>query len=176
MQHVTPENIIVLDESGSDLKQAVEYARAEGGNRAKAARPHVPGCRYSIIGAISITTIVAAMYIDTAVDSAIFETFIEKMLLKKLKPGQFVVMDNVSFHKREVIRTLIEGTGAKVVFLPPYSPDLSPIEKMWSKVKVIIKKLKPRTQSEFHDALFAGLGAVNSNDLESWYEECGYAV
>lgn len=176
MQGINPEDIIVIDESGSNLKQVSDYARAEGGQRIKAPKPHSPGERFSIIAAISITTIVAAMYIDAAVDGCIFTTFVEKLLLKKLRPGQFVVMDNVEFHKHEIIKLLIESTGARVVFLPPYSPDLSPIEKMWSKVKLIIKQKKPRTKAEFHEALFLALGAISDDDLSGWYEECGYQV
>lgn len=175
MKNIDPENIIVIDESGSDLQQSSDYARAKGGKRAKSSKPHNPGSKYSIIGAISISAILAVIYIDTAINGHIFEAFI-KILLKKLKPGQFVVMDNIKFHKREIIKILIESVGAKVVFLPPYSPDLSPIEKMWSKVKHIIKKLKPRTRSEFHDALFLGFSSVDSGNLASWYEECGYNI
>lgn len=165
-----------MDESGSDLRQTSDYARAEGGNRIKMAKPHNPGSRFSIIAAISTTEIVAAMYTDTAINSEIFETFIEKMLLKSLRPGQYVVMDNINFHKRLIIKEIIESAGAKVVFLPPYSPDLSPIEKMWSKAKHIIEKLRPRTKSEFHTALFDALNSINSDDLEGWYEECGYKI
>jgi transposase len=176
LEHIDPNDIIVLDESGSDLRQTSDYSRAEGGKRAKAAKPHWPGEKFSIMGAISMSCILAVMYIDCAINGDIFKTFIEKMLLKKLKPGQFVVMDNIAFHKQPIIKSLIESRGAKVVFLPPYSPDLSPIEKMWSKVKEIIKRKKPRSKAEFHDALFIALSSVNEDDLESWYEDCGYAV
>jgi len=71
---------------------------------------------------------------------------------------------------------LIERTGAKVVFLPPYSPDLSPIEKMWSKIKEILKRKKPRSKAEFHDALLEAITSVNEGDFEEWYEACGYSV
>lgn len=176
MEKIDPNDIIVLDESGSDLKQTSDYARARGGERAKASKPHHSSKRFSIIGAISIASIVAMMYIDQAVDGNVFLTFVQKFLLKELKPGKFVVMDNVKFHQQEIIKMLIESTGAKVVFLPPYSPDLSPIEKMWSKIKTIIKRYKPRSEEEFHNALFNAACAVNEDDLESWFEECGYAV
>lgn len=176
MQYIDPSDIIVIDESGSDLSQTSDYARSEGGQRAKAPKPHNPGERYSIIGAISITSIVAVMYVDCAIGGDIFAYFIEKMLLPNLKPGQYVVMDNINFHKQDRIKLLIESVGARVVFLPPYSPDLSPIEKMWSKIKHIIKKDKPRTQAEFYNALFYALGAVCEEDLEGWYEDCGYGL
>jgi transposase len=176
MKSIDPADIIVLDESGSDLSQTSDYARAEGGERAKSPKPHRPGERYSIIGAISISMIVAMMYIDCAIDGNIFLSFIKKLLLPKLRPGQYVVMDNISFHKKEMVQDYIESVGAKVVFLPPYSPDLSPIEKMWSKIKDILKRKKPRTKADFHNALFGAIGAVSDEDLEAWYEDCGYQV
>jgi transposase len=173
MKGINPEDVIILDESGSDLRQMSDYARAEGGERAKAAKPHAPGNRFSIIGAISISAIVAMMYIDCAINGDIFLAFI-KELLPKLRSGQYLVMDNVSFHKHEMIKFLVESVGAKVVFLPPYSPDLSPIEKMWSKIKNILKQKKPRTEPDFYNALFNAAEEVTEDDLEAWYEDCGY--
>jgi transposase len=176
MMDIDPKNIVVLDESGSDLSMTSDYARAKGGARAKAPKPHIPGSRFSIIGAIGVASVVAAMYVKAAVDINIFETFVEKFLNPNLKPGQYVVMDNVGFHKNEKIVELIESTGARVVFSPPYSPDLSPIEKMWSKIKEFLKRSKPRSDAEFHNSLANALYEVNENDLESWYEECGYSI
>jgi transposase len=176
MDGIDPNDIIVIDESGADLSMTSDYARAEGGARARAPKPHLSGNRYSIIGAIGVMSIIASMYVEASVNTEIFLAFVAQLLLPKLKRGNYVVMDNVSFHKNHAIISLIESTGAKVVFLPPYSPDLSPIEKMWSKIKEIIKRLKPRSSAEFHDALAAALHAVNEDDFRGWYEECGYAV
>ena len=176
MSEIDPNDVIVIDESGADLGMTSDYARAEGGERAKAPKPHCPGKRYSMIGAIAITRIVAMMYIEEAVNGEIFQTFIEKLLLPKIGTGKYVVFDNVGFHKTAAIISLIENTGAKVVFLPPYSPDLSPIEKMWSKIKEILKRKKPRTDAEFHNALSKALSAVDEEDLLGWYEDCGYAL
>lgn len=171
---INPENIIVIDESGSDLGMTSDYERSEGGERAKAPKPHIPGSKFSIIGAIGISDIVAAMYVEGAVDLEVFETFVEKFLNPKLEHGKYVVMDNVGFHKNEKIIKLIESTGARVVFLPPYSPDLSPIEKMWSKIKDFLKRSKPRSKAEFHNSLGGALHEIDEGDLHGWYEECGY--
>ena len=176
MEDINPSDIIVLDESGADLSMTSEYARAEGGKRANSPKPHIPGSKFSIIGAIGITCIIAAMYIQTSVNAEIFRTFVEQLLNPKLGPGKYVIMDNVGFHKNDAIVTLIESTGAKVVFLPPYSPDLSPIEKMWSKIKEFLKRIKPRSNAEFHNALTVALHEINEDDLSNWYEECGYNV
>lgn len=174
MEGIDSSNIIVIDESGSDLKMTSDYARSNGGERAKAPKPHISGSKFSIIGAIGTSCIVAAMYVKAAVNLEIFETFVEKFLNPKLSAGKYVVMDNINFHKNDGIIKLIESTGAKVVLLPPYSPDLSPIEKMWSKIKEFLKRTKPRSDAEFHNALANALYDVSEEDLHGWYEECGY--
>jgi transposase len=176
IEDIDPNNIIVIDESGSDLSMTSDYARSEGGERAKAPKPHTTSSKFSIIGAIGITCVVAAMYVQAAVNTEIFETFVRKFLNPKLSHGKYVVMDNVNFHKSDTIINLIESTGARVVFLPPYSPDLSPIEKMWSKIKEILKRSKPRSNAEFHDSLASAFHEINEEDLYGWYEECGYNV
>jgi transposase len=168
--------LIFIDESGANLGMVSDYARAEGGARAKAAKPFDIGEKFSIIGAISSTGIVGMMYIESATDGNAFETFIAKCLIPNLERGKFVIMDNVGFHKQEEIRILIEKAGSRVVFLPPYSPDLSPIEQMWSKVKYWLKKIMPRTKSKFHDALAEALASLNQEDFEEWFSECGYAI
>jgi len=153
-----------------------EYARAEGGLRAVAPKPFDKGEKFSIISAISITGIVAMMYIASAVNTTIFKTFVTELLISKLKPGQFIILDNVSFHKSPELINIIEATGAKLVFLPPYSPDLSPIEKMWSKIKDILKRKKPRTKADFHRELAFAISEINEIDCEEWYESCGYQI
>lgn len=176
VEKISPEKLIFLDESGANLGMSTDYARAEGGERAVMPKPFDKGKNISIIGAIALTGIVAMMYISSAVDTMIFKTFAEQLLIPKLKRGQFVIFDNVSFHKSQEIIDLIEKTGAKVVFLPPYSPDLSPIEKMWSKMKEILKRKKPRNKSDFHDAILSAITSMNDNDFEEWYDACGYAL
>ena len=167
--------MIFIDESGANLGMTNDYARAEGGERAIAPKPFDTGSKFSIIGAIALTGIVAMMYIESAVNCTIFKGYLKKFLIPKLRPGKFVIFDNVSFHKSEEIVGLINSTGAKVVFLPPYSPDLSPIEKMWSKMKEVLKRNKPRTKADFHTALGAALSSMNDEDFEEWYDACGYS-
>ena len=174
IDEISPDDLIFIDESGANLGMTTDYARAEGGNRAIAPKPFDVGSKFSIIGAIALTGIVAMMYIEAAVNCTIFKGFIKKFLAKKLKPGKYVVFDNVSFHKSQEIINLIENTGAKVVFLPPYSPDLSPIEKLWSKMKEVLKRNNPRTKAEFHTALSSALFSMDDEDFEEWYDSCGY--
>jgi transposase len=174
VENIDPSDIIVIDESGANLGMVTDYSRAIGGDRAKAPKPFDKGEQFSIIGAISMTGIVAMMYVELSVNADIFLGYIEQLLLPKIKPGQYVIMDNASIHKSDEITAMIKNVGAKVVFLPPYSPDLSPIEKMWSKVKEILKRLMPRTKADFHDALGKALDSVNEEDCEEWFDACGY--
>ena len=153
-----------------------DYGRAEGGSRVKMPKPMAHGDKFSMISVISVLGIIALTYCKNAVNGCIFIKFIEKFLLKNLRPGQTIFLDNIKFHKAEIAQKLVESVGAKLVFLPPYSPDLSPIENMWSKIKHFIKKLMPRTQGEFHSALCSALNELNDSDFEEWYEHCGYAL
>jgi transposase len=153
-----------------------DYARVEGGQRAKMPKPFDVGEKFSIIGAICLTGIVAMMYIASTVNGKVFKTYVEQLLLPKLRRGKFIIFDNINFHKSKELIELIESTGAKVVFLPPYSPDLSPIEKMWSKIKEILKRKKARSKAEFHEALVEAITDVNDEDFEEWYESCGYSA
>lgn len=153
-----------------------DYARAEGGDRIKSPRPFNRGKKYSMLSAIGILGIISFFYVELSVNAQIFIHFIVKMLCPKLRNGQIVLMDNIRFHKSREVEEAIKRTGAILVYLPPYSPDLSPIEKMWSKIKSIIKKLKPRTPGEFHNSLVQGISELNTTDFQEWYEECGYLL
>ncbi len=176
VSEIDPNDLIFLDESGANLGMTSDYARVEGGQRAKMPKPFDTGEQFSIIGAICLSGIVAMMYIASSVNGSVFKTYIEKLLIPKLRRGQFVIFDNVSFHKSKELIDLIESVGAKVVFLPPYSPDLSPIEKMWSKIKEILKRIRPRSKAEFHESLLEAITAVNDEDFEEWYDACGYSA
>jgi transposase len=94
--------------------------------------------------------------------------------LPTLKAGDIVVMDNLSAHKNQKVRDLIESAGAELWFLPPYSPDLNPIEKMWSKIKAILRALKARTEEALINAIATALEAVTTSDAKGWFESCGY--
>ena len=127
-----------------------------------------------MLSAISIIGIIDFLYVELSVNTAIFLHFITKQLCPKLKKEQIVIMDNVSFHKSLEVRHAIEETGAKLVFLPPYSPELSPIEKMWSKMKAILRKIKARTEEALVEAVAYALDKVTANDAKGWFESCGY--
>ena len=171
-----PKDFVFIDEAGASTVMANDYGRAEGGDRLKMPKPMNHGEKFSMISAISLLGIMAFSYCKMAIDGCAFLKFIENFLLKKLSPGHIVFWDNIKFHKINKAKELIESVGAKLVFLPPYSPDLSPIENMWSKIKHFIRKLMPRTPAEFHQALCAAINELSNEDFEGWYENCGYAL
>lgn len=171
-----PEDFIFLDEAGADMRMDNEYARAKSCDRVKAAKPFQRGQKISLLSAIGILGIIDFIYVELAINADIFLHFITNMLCPKLKKGQVILMDNANIHTSPEIKKAIESRGAILVYLPPYSPDLSPIEKMWSKIKSFMKKLKPRTLGEFHNALVEAISALDINDFEEWYDSCGYQL
>ena len=116
------------------------------------------------------------MMIDGATDAEVFATYVREVLAPTLRPGDLVVMDNLSAHKTPTVRELIEAKGAQVAFLPAYSPDLNPIEKMWSKVKALLRSAEARTQKELTVAVGNALEAVSAKDAFGWFTSCGYSM
>lgn len=150
------------------------YARIEGGQRIKMPIPFDHGPQYSMIGAISINKVEAALYGKWATNGEIFYTFVEQSLLPQLKPKHIVIMDNVKFHLQLRIKEIIESVGAKIIFLPPYSPDFNPIENMWSKVKNTLRRLAPRTARTFKKSIRIAFEEITKSDLIGWFKYCGY--
>ena len=129
-----------------------------------------------MIAAVTLDGHQAPMVINGATNKEIFKVYVEKFLLPTLRAGDCVVLDNLSAHKGNEIREMIESVGAELWFLPPYSPDLNPIEKMWGKVKAILRKIKARTEEDLIAAIAAALEQVTASDCLGWFKSCGYAV
>lgn len=168
------QNLIFLDESGANLQMAPLYGRAKGEERVNVHAPYKRGNKITMISAISINEVEAAFYGEWSADGDIFSHFIENLLCPKLHAEHVIIMDNVKFHKIPEIKKLIEATGAKLVYLPPYSPELNPIEEMWSKIKTILRKLSARTLEKFNDAIKIAFESVTDNDLGGWFRHAGY--
>jgi transposase len=165
-----------IDEIGTHLGLTRLYGRAAPGQRVVEATPGYSGPHYTTIAALSLRGVCAPFVFKGNTDGPAFETYVEFLLAPKLRRGDIVVMDNLSSHKHDVIRTLIEARGATIEYLPPYSPDLNPIEKCWSKVKTWLRNAKARTFDELIDALADALRAVSKTDAAAWFAHCGYAV
>lgn len=128
-----------------------------------------------MLGAIRLDGTTACMTLEGAADAEAFRAYVHEVLGPTLRPGDIVVMDNLSVHKSEATLALIAARGAEVRFLPAYSPDLNPIEKMWSKVKASLRKAEARTPSELLNAIASSLAAVTPNDARGWFASCGYS-
>lgn len=138
--------------------------------------PQNYGENITMLAAPSVTGISATMTLNGAVDGIVFKTYVEQVLCPTLQAGEIVVMDNLPAHKVAGIQELIEGRGAKLIYLPPYSPDLNPIEKCWSKIKTYLRKAKARTREELEQALREVLLKITEEDARGWFKSCGYAI
>ena len=138
--------------------------------------PQNYGENITMLAALSVTGISATMTLNGAVDGIVFKTYVEQVLCPTLQAGEIVVMDNLPAHKVAGIQELIEGRGAKLIYLPPYSPDLNPIEKCWSKIKTYLRKAKARTREELEQALREVLLKITEEDAQGWFKSCGYAI
>ena len=165
-----------IDEIGTHLGLTRLYGRAAPGERVVEATPGYSGPHYTLIAALSLRGVSAPFVFEGNTNAPAFETYVAALLAPTLRRGDIVIMDNLSAHKNDAIRTVIEARGATVEFLPPYSPDLNPIEKCWSKVKAWLRKAKARTFDDLVDALADALRAVSRKDAAAWFAHCGYAV
>ena len=171
-----PSKFIFLDETGMHLNMTTDYARALMGQRIAMPKPFIRGNKITFIGALSLEGIEAAIYGEWSANGSILYQFLEKSLVPKLSGAHTVFMDNVSFHTSECIETLIQSTGAKLVLLPPYSPDFNPIEMMWSKIKDILKKLEPRTMKQYERAIKNAVNEVTQSNIAGWFSHSGYLL
>ena len=127
-----------------------------------------------MIAALTVEGSTAAMVIEGAIDAAVFRAYVKHVLGPVLRAGQIVVLDNLGSHKGAEVRQIIEAAGAKLWFLPPYSPDFNPIEKMWSKVKEFLRATKARGTEQLYQAVGMALEQVSSQDAQGWFTSCGY--
>lgn len=152
------------------------YGRASPGERVNESAPLNYGENISMLAAISLSGIDAPMTIEGPVDGLVFRTYVEQILAPTLARGDIVVMDNLAAHKVAGVIEAIQARGAKVIFLPPYSPDLNPIEKCWSKIKTYLRAAKARTREALEQALKEALLLITPSDASGWFASCGYPV
>lgn len=152
------------------------YGYAPSGKRAVSYEPGGKGRRLSVIGALSSTGFLGGVEIEGSVNGEVFEAFVEQILVPHLRPGKVVIWDNVSFHRQESLRELIEAHGATVTFLPAYSPELNPIEECWSKLKAWLRKKAARTIQSLQEAITEAIQQVTLQDIAGWFRHAGYQV
>jgi len=165
-----------VDESGLHLSLTRLYGRAEGGQRVVEAVPYQPAASWTMVAALSVQGVTAPWVLEGAMNGSAFETYVGQVLGPTLKSGDIVIVDGLPAHKAARVAQAIQACGARLQLLPPYSPDLNPIELCWAKVKTALRAAKARTFEAVVEALKLALQSVTADDAKAWMEHCGYCV
>jgi transposase len=168
--------LVFLDEAGVNLALIRLYARALKGQRARGSRPHKRGKNVSMISAISLEGIVTSLNLCGSIDGLTFEAFVIRKLIPNLWKGAVVIWDNYSIHKGQEIEKAIKKAGAKLIYLPPYSPDFNPIENCWSKIKSILRSIGARTYQDLENAIAYAHSQVSLKDIRNWFTHSCYCI
>ncbi len=165
-----------LDEASVNLSLTRLYGRAAPAQRVVDHVPLPTGPQTTTLAVIGLAGVTAPLMLSGAVNGTVFYGYIAQCVALTLQPGDVLFMDNLPTHKIAGIKALIEARGARLIYLPPYSPDFNPIELAWSKVKATLRRLKARTWPDLIDALKQALLAITPQDIQGWFTHCGYAI
>jgi transposase len=168
--------LVFVDECGTHTSLAPLYAWARLGERAHAQAPRNRGKNTTLLASMTAEGMGPCMAVVGSTTTAVFEAYVEQVLAPALRPGQIVVMDNLAAHKGERVRELVEGRGCGLSYLPPYSPDLNPIEEAFSKVKISLRRAGARTREALVEAMGRALDAVTPQDARGFFKHCGYGL
>ena len=171
---VDPADLVVLDETGGHLGYTPAHARAPCGQRAYGSAPRARGENKTVVAALTLTGVGPALRFDGAMTTVRFEAYVRHVLAPTLRPGQVVVADNLRAHHSPRARAAIEARGARFWPLPAYSPDFSPIEHAFSKVKQHLRRAQPRTDDDLRRATWEAFDAITPDDIRGWFTHCGY--
>lgn len=165
-----------LDESGASTQMTRNYGRARGGERVPEGTPQRHWHTVTMLAALTTRGLQSPMTIESPTDGDVFLAYLEQVLCPQLQPGQVVIMDNLAAHKVAGVRQLIEAAGARLLYLPPYSPDFNPIEQAWSKIKQLLRSAKARTLEALESAIAEALRAITAANALAWFSHCGYGL
>ena len=171
---IDPGCLVFVDEMGTHTSLAPLYAYAPIGERAFFKIPRNRGKNTTLLTSLTSEGMGPSMAVEGATTARVFETYVKRLLAAALKPGQVVVMDNLGAHRPKRVRDLIEGSGCELIYLPPYSPDLNPIEEALSKIKHLLRKTCARTKEALIEAMGEALAAVSAEDVRGFFDHCGY--
>ena len=169
-----PDRFVFLDEVGAHTSLTRRYGRAPCGQRLIDAVPQGDWHMTTLVSAIRRGGVAASLLFAGATDEAAFRTYVDAVLIPALRPGDIVVLDNLSAHRAKGVARALRKAGVGVWYLPPYSPDYNPIEKIWAKVKAWLRKVKARTTVALWEALDPALRAVTAQDCDNSFAHCGY--
>jgi transposase len=173
---LSTQDLVLVDETGSRINMTPLYAYAPRGERAIGSVPRNYGANLTLIASLSVQGMGEAMLLDGSADAAAFETYVEQILAPSLRPGQIVILDNLSIHLGPRVKQAIEGRSCQLLFLPTYSPDFSPIEGAFSKLKAILRRVGARTREALQDAIIQALPCITPQDALGWFRHCGYQI
>jgi transposase len=165
---------VFTDETGFHLAMTRAYGRAARGQRVNQSVPRNHGQAVTLIGSLGLHGLLAPLSLEGAVDTAVFDSYVTQVLIAQLRPTDIVLLDNLPVHLASQVEQAVTAAKAEVLWLPAYSPDFSPIENCWSKVKTLVRGRQPRTPKELNVALRDALAAVTLDDIDSWFRHCGY--
>jgi transposase len=171
-----PAALVFLDESSTDRATTPRRARAPRGQRAVGAAPRNRGRNVALLAALAPAGIAAPLAIEGAIDGPAFAAYVEQALVPALRPGRVVVLDNLSAHEGDRVRELVEAAGCRLLFLPAYSPDFSPIELAFAKLKERLRRVAARTYDPLVAAIGAALAAVAAADARAFFAHCGFPL
>ena len=169
-----PRKLVFIDETGASTNLARKGGRCRRGRRLRVGIPHGHYKTITLVAGLRLSGLVAQKAFDQPMNAATFEEWVEKCLVPRLSKGDVVVMDNLSSHKGPRVEKLIEAAGAELRYLPPYSPDLNPIEKAYSKLKTFLRKIAERTVSGLMNALDACAEIFKPAECVNYFKACGY--
>jgi transposase len=173
-EQVEPERLVFVDEMGTNTSLSPVYGWSKKGERAYCLVPRNRGKNTTLLSSMSIEGMGPSLAVEGATTSAVFEPYVERIFAPNLRKGKVVVMDNLSAHKGERVKELIEGRGCELLYLPPYSPDLTPIEEAFSKIKGLIRKAEARSREALLEAIGAAISTLGVQDACGYFEHCGY--
>jgi transposase len=173
-ERVDPERLVFVDEMGTNTSLSPLRAWSRKGQRAYGPVPRNRGKNTTLLASMSLEGMGPALAVEGATIAVVFETYVEKALAPNLRPGQVVVVDNLSAHKGARIRALVEARGCQLTYLPAYSPDLNPIEEAFAEVKGILRKAEARSREALIEVMGRALDAITSRDARGFFEHCGY--
>jgi transposase len=171
---IRPERLVFVDEMGTNTSLAPLYAWSPKGERARCCVPRNWGANLTLLASITAEGMGPCLGVEGPTTRAVFEAYLQRVLAPSLQPGQVVVMDNLSSHKGSRVRELVEGRGCHLVYLPPYSPDLNPIEEAFAKIKALLRKARACTREALLEAMGKALDAVTTTDARGFFEHRGY--
>ena len=175
-QELDARSLVFVDEMGTNTSLSPLYAWAPTGERTFCSVPGNRGPNTMLLSSMSVEGMGSSLAVEGATNREVFETYVQRVLAPTLRPGQVVVMDNLTAHKGDRVKELIEERGCQLLYLPPYSPEFNPIEEAFAKIKALVRKAEARTREALVEAIGRGISMVTAEDARGFFDHCGYTT